>query len=356
MIPGITCRTVRQLLDVCGTPEDVLSLGLGDLRQIFGKREDIISAITGKSTFARAEQELRYAEQHHIKILFYTDSEYPQRLNQPDCEDTPPLLYFRGTADLNAPRVVSVVGSRQATEYGKELTRRLVDGFRHEDVTVVSGLAYGIDTSSHTAAVSNGLPTVGVVAHGLDTVYPSQNRHLAEDMVNTGGGIITEYPSFTNILPAYFPARNRIIAALSDVVVVAEAAKTGGALITANLAIGYHREVLAFPGRVGDKYSEGCNRIIANSKARLITCADDLFEAMNWDRRHATQPRQQTLALDLAPDETVVYNLLAERKELSIDEINQLCDLTMPKVASALLSLELKNICRCLPGKRYRLN
>ncbi len=354
-IPKVGCKSLRQLIDITGSAEKVFELKHSDLVQIFGNHTDIIDAIEHKTTFARAEEELAFAEKHHIKILWFTDANYPQRLNRPDCEDTPPLLYYIGDADLNAQKVVSIVGTRRATEYGKEMTLRLVKGLQQEGILVVSGLAYGIDTASHKAAREFGLPTVGVVAHGLDTLYPPQNRSLAKEMASSNGGLITEYPSRTAIHPSYFPARNRIIAALSDAVVVVEAGVKGGALITANLANGYHRDVLAFPGRVGDKYSEGCNRIISNGKATLVQDSDELFAIMGWERKASPAARQQHLVLDLTGDQTTIYNILSAQGPMPIEEMAHFCDLPLPKIATELLGLELKGICKCLPGKVYKL-
>lgn len=355
-VSGLTCRRIRQLLEIVNTPEELYRCSRSQLSEIFGKHTSIIDAIINKTTFARAEEELRFMEKHHIRPLFYTDNDYPQRLNQPDCEDTPPLLYYLGNADLNSQRVVSIVGTRKATEYGKSLTQKLVEGLKGEGVLVVSGLAYGIDTAAHINAVSSNIPTVGVVAHGLDQLYPTQNRKLATEMARNGGGILTEYPSQTRIQTSYFPARNRIIAALADAVVVVEASETGGALITANLANGYNREVMAFPGRVGDIYSAGTNRIIHTNKASLIASANDLIELMNWERRSAPQSAiQTTLPLNMTADQTRIHRLLSDNESLPIEEIMHQLDLSMPKIATALLDMELKGICKCLPGKRYRL-
>jgi DNA processing protein len=354
-IPKVGCKSLRQLIDITGSAEKVFELKHNDLVQIFGNHTDIIDAIEHKTTFARAEEELAFAEKHHIKILWFTDANYPQRLNRPDCEDTPPLLYYIGDADLNAQKVVSIVGTRRATEYGKEMTRLMVKGLQQEGILVVSGLAYGIDTASHKAAREFGLPTIGVVAHGLDTLYPPQNRSLAKEMASSNGGLITEYPSRTAIHPSYFPARNRIIAALSDAVVVVEAGVKGGALITANLANGYHRDVLAFPGRVSDKYSEGCNRIISNGKATLVQDSDELFAIMGWERKSSPAARQQRLVLDLTGDQTTIYNILSAQGPMPIEEMAHFCDLPLPKIATELLGLELKGICKCLPGKVYKL-
>lgn len=355
-VSGLGCKSYRQLMEIYNSPEEVFALSHSELTNIFGKHKSIITAIEQKSTFARAEEELRFCEKHHIKPLYFTDREYPQRLNRAGCEDTPPLLYYMGSADLNTERTISVVGTRKATEIGKENTRKLIDDLQHENILVVSGLAYGIDTQAHTTATEHNIPTIGVVAHGLDQLYPPQNRNLAKTMVQTEGGLLTEYPSQTRINPSYFPARNRIIAAMSDAIIVVEASEKGGALITANLGNGYHRDVFAFPGRVDDKYSTGCNRIISNGRAVLIQNADDVFSLMNWSRKNNAQAQQTTMVLDLTPDQTKIHTILSQHGPMAIEEIMEHTSLSLPKIAAALLDMELKNICRCLPGKTYKLN
>src|SRR5574344_229653 len=355
LVPGLGSKTIRQLLDLYNTAQEVFKLPHSELKNTFGNHVNLIDAIENHTTFARADEELAFAQRYDIHLLYYTDAAYPQRLNRPNCEDTPVLLYYKGAANLNAERVISVVGTRRATEYGREMTQKLVAGLRQQGILVVSGLAFGIDTAAHTASVANGIPTVGVVAHGLDQLYPPQNRQLASNMVSQGEGLITEYTSKTVVQPGMFPARNRIIAALADAVVVVEAGNKGGALITANLAIGYNREVLAFPGRVGDKYSEGCNRIISNSKAVLIQNSDDLLAVLNWDNLNSTTAPQPQLFPTLTDEETILYNLLNQQGALSMEEMMQRSNLSLPKIASLLLALELKSLCKCLPGKIYKL-
>ena len=298
---------------------------------------------------------MEFISKNKIKVHFYTEPDYPQRLNLPGCEDSPILLYSLGDANLNPERVVSVVGTRKATQGGIDLTHRLITGFNNENITVVSGLAFGIDTAAHKASLNNGLPTIAVLGHGLDIIYPSQNRQLAKQIIASGGSLVTEMHSGTPLSPSLFPARNRIIAGFSDATVVVEASKSGGALITANIACGYHRELFAFPGRVDDKYSEGCNAIIANNKAMLIRNADDLFNNMGWERNITYVGKQTTMFPKLVGDEKKVYDILAEHPEISSDDILGYCDLPLSKIATALLGLELKNLCRCLPGKIYKI-
>lgn len=354
LLPGVGCHTARQLLDVFGSAKNVFEMGASDLKATFGTHRTIIDAIAHKTVFPDVEKELKFIEKNNINIHYFTNADYPQRLNLPGCEDAPIILYSIGTADLNAKRSVSVVGTRKATPNGVELTGRLITGFNRENITVVSGLALGIDSAAHSSALDNGLPTVAVLGHGLDTLYPPQNRNLAKRIIANGGSLITEKTSGTPLSPRLFPSRNRIIAALGDATVVVEASKSGGALITANIASSYHRELFAFPGRVDDKYSEGCNAIIASCKAMLIRNADDLFNNMGWERQVLHIGKQTTMFPELKGDEKTVYDTLLGHPEITTDEIHDLCGLPLPKIATALLSLELKNICRCLPGKIYK--
>ncbi len=354
LLPGVGSHSARQLLDIVDTAESIFQMNKSDLRRLFGKHEEIIDAVLHRTMFPTVEKELAFIEKNKIKVHYYTDPDFPQRLNRSECIDAPILLYSLGNADLNPQRVVSVVGTRRATPYGKEMTRKLIDGFRNEGITVVSGLALGIDAASHEAALENQLPTIGVLAHGLDRIYPPSNRGLAKRMLQNGGGLITEIMSGTNILPGMFPARNRIIAAMSDATIVVEASHKGGALITANIANGYHRDLFAFPGRVGDKYSDGCNGIIAACRAILIRDANDVFFNMAWERQAKHEGKQTTLFPKLEGDEATVLRIIQEHPDITLEEMHDFCDLSLPKIATALLSLELKNLCRCLPGKIYK--
>lgn len=355
MLPQVGSNSARQLLEMFETPEKVFHLSHSQLSKVFNKHENIINAITDPALLHKAENELAFCEKEGIRVLYFTDPDYPQRLNSPDCEDTPVLLYYIGSANLNKERVISIVGTRRATEYGRSNTELLVNGMKQEEVLIVSGLALGIDSAAHRAALANMLPTVAVVAHGLEQIYPPQNRDLAKRIVQSGGGIITEYPHGTAINPGMFPARNRIIAALSDATVVVEASVKGGALITANIANGYHRDVLTFPGRVGDTYSAGCNRIIASNKAQLIENSDDLFASLSWERKYASVGIQTQLPLDLPPDELAILSILHRADNaLTMEELQEKSNFTLPKISTLLLGMELKNLVRALPGNRYK--
>ena len=328
------------------------------LTDIFGKHIDIVHAIENKSTVATAEAEYAQCQRSNIQPLFYTHPDFPQRLNENSCTDAPTLIYKLGNCDLNATHTVAFVGSRKATDYGRNNTRRLVSEMKNDNTLIVSGLAYGIDTAAHQAALENGLPTVAVLGHGLDRIYPDANRHLAKQILEQGGALLTEYRLHTPMNAAYFPARNRIIAGMSDATVVVEAAEHGGALITANIANSYQREVFAVPGRLDDPLSYGTNNLICNNKAIMLRNAGDLFYQMGWkntfDKRQREQ-QQAELFATLTPNETLVVELLKNHPEMLLDQIVELSGLPLPKVASIVSDLEFKQVIHVLPGRLYKL-
>lgn len=342
MIPRLGCRTQRQLLSLYGSAKAVFNLSATELQLVFGSHRAIIHSILSKETFDRAEQELEFCQRSNIRVLDFGSPEFPSRMKQDACLDAPILLYAMGSANLNPQRSLAVVGSRKASEYGRSATHSLVDGLRSTGATIVSGLAYGIDTEAHRAALENNLPTIAVLGHGLDQIYPAQNRELAKQILH-GGALVTEYPHGTNIQQGMFPARNRIIAAISDACLVVEASLRGGALITANIANGYHRDLLAVPGRIGDVGSQGTNAIIRNGKAQLVAQADDICYALNWDFAPCS-PRQTQIAeaADLTSDERKLVAVLQQNGGATFDVLLQKTTISSPKIAAALLSLEMK--------------
>ena len=358
MIPRLGNKGLRTLARLLPQAEDVYSLSHSQLQDIFGKHTAIIDAIEHRTTLADAEQAARRLEEKHIRALFFTDPDYPQRMNRPGCDDCPALIYLLGNCDLNPHHAIAVVGTRKATAYGTTTTHRLVNEMAADRPLIVSGLAYGIDTAAHSAAVAAHIPTVGVLAHGLDRIYPQQNRELARQMLANGGALLTEYPLDSPISTSNFPARNRIIAAISDATVVVESTARGGALITANMAIGYHREVFAVPGYLDAPYSAGCNNLITNNKAILLRNAGDIYYQMGWDGPPAGHPdngKQQQLFEQMSDDEKHIADLLADNREMSLDEIAAQSGFPMQKTASTVFAMEMKNIIRCLPGRLYKL-
>ncbi len=356
MTPGLGPSSCRRLLDAY-PGQDPFSLPPTEIRTAFGSHRAIADAIVGRTMFARAEEELRFCVQHNIRVVFCTDEDYPQRLNREETEDCPVLIYVRGDLDLNPERSVAIVGTRRATPQGRDNTDRLVRQLAPLGTPVISGLAYGIDSAAHTAALEHGLPTVAVLGHGLDRIYPSANRRLAEDILEHGGALVTEYPSYTEINPGHFPARNRIIAALADAVVVVEASEKGGALITAAIAQSYHREVFAVPGRLADTYSAGTNNLIATRRALLLRDADDLAYQMGWPLpvKNDSMAAQQSLFPALSHDEQRVVDLLREHTCLSLGELSTHTTLSQPALAAILFNLEMQKLIHALPGRLYQV-
>jgi len=303
----------------------------------------------------RAEEEIRFIESNDIRPIFYTDPAYPKRLK--NCIDSPILLYSKGNMDLNKLHVVSIVGTRRATDYGRQLCKQLVEDLQQYNVLVVSGLAAGIDTAAHKESMKQGLQTVGVLGHGLEMMYPAQNRSTAQKMMENGG-ILTEYPSGTIADAKNFPQRNRIVAGMADATVVIEASIKGGALITAEIANSYDRDVFAFPGRIDDEYSEGCNFLVRNNKAALLTCAADLAYSLGWERSSDAKPKEQlTLAMDLTTEERLIFDIIHQHKSpLAIDDLTLKVNMPMSQLAMNLLNMEMQGYIRSLPGKTYALN
>jgi len=335
-------------------PAEIFAAKRSTLEKIDGIGRVRASSIKAFEKFSEAEAELAFIEKYSITPLFITDPAYPQRLL--NCYDSPTLLYYKGTADLNAAKIVAVVGSRSHTEYGRQLTQTLIEELAAEPVLVISGLAYGIDAIAHKAAVKNGLATVGVMGNGLDKIYPAEHTTLARDMLKEGGGLLTEFRSQTQPDKHNFPARNRIVAGMSDATVVVETGSKGGSMITAELANGYNKDVFAFPGRVNDTKSEGCNGLIRHNKAILLTDARQLLQTMGWE---ASKPRtrkiQKELFIELTPEQKQILTLLKEKEAVHIDEINIRSGLSNSAIASAILTLELQQVILSLPGKMYQL-
>jgi DNA processing protein len=275
-----------------------------------------------------------------------------------ECIDAPIILYFRGNADLNAEKIVSIVGTRKASGYGREITEKLLYDFAnaYPETLIVSGLAYGIDICSHKAALSNHLPTAGVLAHGLDRIYPDVHRNIAVEMLKHGG-LLTDFMSETNPDRQNFVKRNRIVAGISDCTIVIESAEKGGALITASIADAYNKDVFAVPGKVTDNYSSGCNALIKYRKAALVTCADDVFRELCWDKAKGGKKTaiQKTLFVELTSDEQALTDLLAKTESMQLNTLCVESNMPVAKLASLLFELEMKGVVRCMPGGLYRL-
>lgn len=353
-IKGIGPKTSRTLLAYCGSVEEIFRSSKKQLLQIPGIGNTIADTIHAKKYLKEAQDELDFIQKHSIQLLWIEDDTYPKRLR--NCEDAPILLYYKGTAALNHQRTISIVGTRNATSYGKKIVEDFIKDLKELDVQVISGLAYGIDIQAHRHALKNSIETIGVLGHGLDRIYPSSHREIACKMLEHGG-LLTEFASETNPDRSNFPMRNRIIAGLSDVTIVVEAAQKGGALITAEIANSYNRDVCAFPGGIDQEYSAGCNYLIKTNRAHLIRNASDLCYLMNWEAKDENTSNKQLKLLtdDLSKDEVKVVNYIKDQQQASIDDISLHCDWPQSKLAIILLEMEMKGLLLSLPGKIYRL-
>jgi len=348
-IPNIGHVLAKNLVSYCGSPEAVFKQSKNKLLKIPGIGARNAESILSFTDFKRVEEECAFIQKHKIKTLFYTDEAYPARLKH--IADSPVILYCLGNADYNAPRMIGMVGTRRITDYGKDITLQLVEGLQPYGCTIVSGLLYGVDIAAHKAALDNALPTIGVVGHGLDRIYPAQHAPTAKKMLGTGG-LLTEYPSNTNPDKENFPSRNRIVAGICDAVVIVETDIKGGSMITAEIAFDYNRDVFAIPGRTIDERSKGCNHLIKSNKAALVENAADIAYALGWDIAARKKPKVQ-LNLVLNGNEEKIYSLLREA-EMGIDEISFKTGLGLNEASLALLEMELNGIVKSLPGKMYR--
>ena len=351
LIPGIGDIVGKKLMAYCGGVEAIFKENRNALLKIPGIGNATVNSIISQKVINSAENEIRFIEKNNIQPLFYTDKEYPQRLL--NCEDGPLLLYYKGNADLNAKRVIGFVGTRKATSQGRVICEHFVEDLKTKDVLIISGLAYGIDSYAHKAAIKNEMQTVGVLGHGLDRIYPAQNRKLAIDML-VDGGLLTEFKSLTAPDRENFPKRNRIVAGMCDAIVVIESAKKGGALITAGLANSYNRDVFAIPGRINDEYSMGCNMLIKSNRAALAESAKDIAYIMGWDDVKVNVKAQRDLFLQLTNEQKSIYEIIIDAKEISIDKLVIESNMPASKVAAALLMLEFEGLIQSLPGKLYK--
>jgi DNA processing protein len=352
LIPGVGDVNGKKLIAYCGGSEAVFKEKRKNLEKIPGIGGSTLQQILNQRVLIRAEEEIIFIDKHQITPLFYLDKKYPKRLQH--CVDSPIMIYYKGTTDLNQQRVLGIVGTRNATSYGKQFCEQLVEQLASLSVIVVSGLAYGIDSCAHRESVKHNIPTVGVLAHGLDRIYPNTNRPLAERMLENGG-LLTDFMSQTNPDKENFPKRNRIVAGMVDALVVVESAKRGGALITADIANSYSRDVFALPGRVGDRFSEGCNFLIKTNRAALLESAADIKYIMRWDEDLTKQVKQTKLFREFTTEESTIVDILKATNEAGIDDIMVQSQMPSSKIAGLLLNLEFDGIVSALPGKRFKL-
>ncbi len=346
-IKGLGPSRIQALVDAYGTASAVFKRTAEELAEYVSNKK-AIQAILDKSSMKQAEVEYNYCEKHNIEILFYTDKEFPKRLLYYD--QTPRLLFFRGKTDLNAHKIVSIVGTRNATENGKIQCQKIAESLVDHQCLIVSGLAYGIDIAAHKMALRYGLPTIGVVAHGQDIIYPSDHESTAKKMLDNGG-ILTEFPSGTEMIRELFPMRNRIVAAMCDALIVVESAKKGGSLITANFANEYGKDVFAVPGRPSDEYAQGCNLLIKSHRAHMYEEYKDLEYIMRWGK--PTSVTQGKLFPELNENQSNIIHCIRQQGTCHIDEISKATNRPTSKLAADLLQLELKGLIKSIAGKRY---
>lgn len=351
-IPQIGDVVARHLVEHFGDASAIFSASRRELERIPAVGPSRADAIRQFRDFARIDMEIRFLERHNIRPLFWTDDDYPARLRH--CCDAPVLLYARGNTDLQASRMLGVVGTRKPTPYGIACCRSLVAALAPMNVTIVSGMAYGIDIAAHQAALEAGLPTIGVLAHGLDRLYPASHSRIAHNMLERGG-LLTDFPSGTALNRMHFPRRNRIVAGCCEGILVLESGISGGSLITADLANGYNRDVMAVPGRIGDAASAGCLSLIRQNKAALVTSAEDIAEAMNWQAHPPQAPAvvQTALFHNLGEGQRLILDTIGEGR-LSLDEIQYRSGIPRSQVAGEVLTLELLGMIRALPGHTFQ--
>lgn len=354
LIPRIGDINARKLVSFFGDVETIFREPYRNLVKIPGIGSGLAKYITDRSYLDCAEKEAAYVEKNNIRTLFYLDDDYPYRLRQ--CDDSPVVFFFKGNCDLNAPKMLSVVGTRNATVHGREICESIIRDLArgHPEIVIVSGLAYGIDITSHKAALANNILTIGVLGHGFRTIYPSIHRPVANNII-LHGGLLTDFVS--DALPERnnFIKRNRIIAGLSDATLIVESGISGGALITADIAGSYNRDVLAVPGRPDDQWSRGCNSLIRENKAALVENAADIEYILDWIPEKQLIPVQKTLFSDLNETEQLIYNLLVKEGELTIDIICRTLGVPVNKLSSLLLQMEFRGLIRSYPGNLYRV-
>ena len=352
LIPGIGDIMAKKLISYCGGVEAVFKEKKTALLKIPNVGETLANSVANHDVLAKAEKEMDFIFRHRINCSFYLDDDYPTRLK--NCSDSPVIFFYKGSVDFEHPKIVSIVGTRQATSYGKDLCNKLVDELyrnNHQPV-VVSGLAYGIDVCAHRAALRNGLPTIGVLGHGLAQLYPAAHTAIAREIIGQGA-LLTEFLSDSPIDKNNFVRRNRLIAGLSDLTVVVESKIRGGALITADIANSYNRDVFAFPGRLTDTCSTGCNWLIKTNKANLLQSVADIEYLMGWDKQPKT-PIQPELFPEISDEEKIILQLLKENGECVIDNLCVALQMPVSKVSALLLNLELAGLVNSLPGKVYK--
>lgn len=349
-VDGVGDIMAKKLLTHFGNAEAVFKAKTNQIAAIDGVGSVLLKNFKDKSVFERASRELEFIHSNHIKASFFHEEDYPERLKH--CIDSPVLIFSAGNINLKNKKIISIVGTRQITSYGTEFCKKLIEDLAPLDPVIVSGFAYGVDIVAHQLAMDYNLQTIGVLAHGLNQIYPKTHKKYVAAM-EENGGFITEFWSTANPDKENFVRRNRIVAGMTEATIVIESADRGGSLITANLANDYNRDVFAVPGRVTDKYSQGCNDLIKTQKANVLTSAADVIYILNWNIDNNAKPVQKQLFVELESDEQKIYDFLLKNGKELLDIIALQCDFPIYKISGLLLNMELKGVIRPLPGKLF---
>lgn len=350
-VDGVGDVVAKKLINHCGSAENVFNAKANQLKAIDGIGDILLKKLKDKTVFEKAEQELRFIEKEKINVLYYQNADYPERLKH--CIDGPVLLFASGNINLENRKLISIVGTREITSYGIAFCKKLIEDLAIFNPIIVSGFAYGVDIVAHQAAMENNLQTIGVLAHGLNQIYPKTHKKYIAKM-EENGGFLTEFWSNSNPEKENFVKRNRIVAGMSEATIVIESAEKGGSLITALIANDYNRDVFAVPGRTTDKFSQGCNNLIKTQRANVLTSAADLVYIMNWElETKPTKSVQKQLFVSLDNDEQKIYDYLQKNGKQTLDIIALECDFPVFRISSLLLNMELKGVIRPLPGKLF---
>jgi DNA processing protein len=353
-IDGVGDIIAKKLINHCGSAENIFAAKSSFLKRIDGVGDVLLKKLKDKTPFQKATSELHYIKENDINVVYFLDENYPERLKH--CIDGPVLLFSTGKINWNSRRIISIVGTRQITSYGTEFCKKLIEDLAPLNPIIVSGFAYGVDIVAHQAAMDHGLQTIGVLAHGMNQIYPKTHKKYIAKM-EQNGGFLTEFWSSSNPEKENFVKRNRIVAGISEATIVIESAEKGGSLITATMANDYNRDVFAVPGRVSDKLSQGCNNLIKTQRAHLLTSAADLIYILNWEleEKEATKAIQKQLFVVLDDEEQKIYDYLQKNGKQLLDVIAIDCDFPVYKMSSLLLNMELKGVVRPLPGKMFEV-
>jgi len=352
LLQGIGPVKAKDLLQSLDSLEELFSLSINAIIKKTGANKSILQKMGREKALEKAFSVAEHLLKNNVSHYYFEDENYPRRLLQ--CVDAPLLLYGQGNFDLNNSKIVSIVGTRNATSYGRRLCDELIQSFIDKNILVVSGLAEGIDAHVHKRCVELNIPTIGVLGHGFDRIYPAQNKSLAESM-KKNGGLLTEFIPGTNPDRENFPKRNRIVAGMCDATIVVESKIKGGSLITANLSNDYNRDVFAYPGSIHKETSQGCNRLIADQKAHLLQSPEDFLTMMNWDVDEKKKSVQKTMFLDLSEIQTKITSLISEYQSLQIDILSLKTELPISQLNNELFHLEMNGIIQSLPGKKYSM-